>query len=521
MINVKQLRKAVALILGLALLLPIFLQIQTVAAFDEDYVAVTNQVLRSRDSDRASSNGYVAEGSEVQFLEAKGNDWFKVRYEGQEGYVLRGELTSLANYHATGPAKIHPTKMKSKERIDRLVLTIDVNLRSKDENHYRPIRLLKRGTEVSYQGTTAKNWFKVSHEGQEGYLYRGDLTTKENWEDDSEDKSIHPSQMAQRENFNELEVLLDVNLRTKDNEQYRPIELLRKGSIVQYLGSTAKNWFKVQTENGQEGYVYRGSVTRHGELLEQEMKVHYLDVGQGDSTLIELPNDEVVLIDAGIKSQGETKVANYLDDLGIQHIDYLIGTHPHNDHIGGMTHIVQNYSIGKIYMPKISHTTNAYRNLLEAIAAKGYQISNPMLGSYIVKEKNLTMNILAPDPNITSSNLNEHSIANRLVYGGTSFIFTGDAEKISEETMVASGLDLSADVLKVGHHGGNTSSLHPFLEKVGAQYAVVSAGLNNQYNHPHPDVLSRLAHHGMTVYRTDQDGTVIASSNGQTIWFNQ
>lgn len=221
-------------------------------------------MLRWRDSDRASSNGHISEGEKVTFLEEKGTDWFKVKQGDNEGYVRRGELTSVSNYNQTGKAEIHDTAMADKESFDKLVVTIDVNLRTKDETQYRPITLLKKETELTYKGTTKNDWFKVEYNGQEGYVYRGDVTSKKNWED--QDKTIHTTDMAKKEDFAKLEVLMDVNLRTKDDTQYRPIELLTKGQIVHYQGTTEKNWFKVKTLEGQEGYVYRGDLTKYEDL---------------------------------------------------------------------------------------------------------------------------------------------------------------------------------------------------------------------------------------------------------------
>lgn len=251
-----------------------------------------------------------------------------------------------------------------------------------------------------------------------------------------------------------------------------------------------------------------------------ELVVHYIDVGQGDSTLIELPNDESVLIDGGTRGSGQV-VADYLDQEGIEHLDYLIATHPHEDHIGGLVQIVKDYSIGDIYMPKVNHSTQVYENLLQAIADKGYRISSPGVGEFMIDEDYLTMNVLAPAEEMTGSNLNNYSIANRLVYGDTSFLFTGDAEKKSEEYMVENGYDLRADVLKVGHHGGDTSTIESFLAKVKPTYGVISAGIDNQYGHPHANVLDRLANQGVDIFRTDEQGTIVARSDGKTIRFDQ
>lgn len=183
-----------------------------------------------------------------------------------------------------------------------------------------------------------------------------------------------------------------------------------------------------------------------------QLKVHYINVGQGDSTLIQLPNGKTVLIDGGTRGNGQT-VVNYLDNLGIGTIDYLIATHPHEDRIGGLVKIVRNYNIGKIHMPEKIHTTIVFEDLLLAIQEKGYSVTKAIAGEMLFEENRLSMNILAPS-GISGSNLNDHSIANCLVFGETAFVFTGDAERKSEGNMVNSGYNLSADVLKVSHQWG-------------------------------------------------------------------
>lgn len=253
--------------------------------------------------------------------------------------------------------------------------------------------------------------------------------------------------------------------------------------------------------------------------VDGQLKVHYINVGQGDSTFIELPNEQNVLIDGATRSNGQT-VLDYLDDLKVERIDYLIATHPHEDHIGGLVNVVKEFDIGKIYMPDKAHTTIVFEDLLLAIQEKGYSITKAKAGDIIFEEDGLSMNILAPSE-VSGSNLNNYSVANRLIFGNTAFVFTGDAEQKSEKNMVESGYELEADVLKVGHHGGDTSSISSFLSAVNPDYGVISAGEDNQYGHPHANVMNRLADHGIKTFRTDQDGTIIATSDGETIDFNQ
>lgn len=256
-------------------------------------------------------------------------------------------------------------------------------------------------------------------------------------------------------------------------------------------------------------------------LLEEEgnLRVHYIDVGQGDSTFIQLPNDQTVLIDGGKRAKGQI-VLDYLNELDIEKIDYLIATHPHEDHIGGLVQVIKDFEIGDIYLPDKQHTTIVFEDLLLAIKEKGYSIKKAELGKMLFEEEDLSMNIIAPD-GISGNNLNDYSVANQLIYGETVFLFTGDAEKKSEENMVKGPYSLKADVLKVGHHGGDTSSIDSFLKKVKPSYAVISVGGGNSYGHPHPKVMERLKESEAKIYRTDEDGTIIARSDGKQISFNK
>lgn len=256
-------------------------------------------------------------------------------------------------------------------------------------------------------------------------------------------------------------------------------------------------------------------------LIEAEgnLKVHYIDVGQGDSTFIQLPNDKNVLIDGGKRAKGHI-VIDYLNKLKVEKIDYLIATHPHEDHIGGLIQVIKDFEIGEIYLPDKPHSTIVFEDLLLAIKEKGYSIKKAEAGKILFEEEDLSMNIIAPD-GISGNNLNDYSVSNQLIYGETDFLFTGDAEKKSEENMVNGPYSLKTDVLKVGHHGGDTSSIDLFLKKVRPDYAVISVGEGNSYGHPHPKVMKRLKDSGAEIYRTDEEGTVIAISDGKNISFHK
>ena len=241
-----------------------------------------------------------------------------------------------------------------------------------------------------------------------------------------------------------------------------------------------------------------------------ELKVHFLDVGQGDSIFIELPNGETMLIDAGEKRYADV-VSDYLTELAITKIDYVVGTHPHTDHIGGLADIIASFKTGDIYLPKVGSNTKTYENLLTTIKEQNQVIHVAEKGKKILDEKGLQVYFLGPDQKY--KNLNNNSAIVKIVYGDTSFLFMGDAE-----TMVEAKLeDVKADVIKVGHHGSDSSSSDDFVTQVKPQYAVISVGANNQYNHPSSETIKKYEDIGATVYRTDQNGNIIISSDGKNL----
>ncbi|QXM07081.1 ComEC/Rec2 family competence protein [Crassaminicella indica] len=246
------------------------------------------------------------------------------------------------------------------------------------------------------------------------------------------------------------------------------------------------------------------------------LKVHFIDVGQADSILIE-NGENNMLIDAGNNMDSDL-VVNYLKREGIKKLDYVIGTHPHEDHIGGLDAVINTFDIGKVYMPKVTHNSKTFKDVVTAIKNKGLKITTPVVGSKIVLGDAQGV-ILAPNSK-EYKDYNNYSIVLKLTYGNTSFLFTGDAEDISEEEMIRKGFDLSADVLKVGHHGSHSSTTLEFLNKVNPAYAVIMCETGNDYGHPHKETMDKLKNKNIPVYRTDENGTIIAVSDGEKIKFN-
>lgn len=242
------------------------------------------------------------------------------------------------------------------------------------------------------------------------------------------------------------------------------------------------------------------------------LKVHFLDVGQGDSIFIELPDKKTMLIDTGENYHGEG-IINYIENCGYSKIDYLVATHPHSDHIGSMSYIVRHTRIENVYMPKVAANTKTYKNLLESISDKGLKITSAKAGLNIADENDYKIDVAAPTK-IDSDNLNNCSAVIKLTYKDNSFLFTGDAEK-DELSQIKS--DISADVLKVGHHGSSTSTNKSILKKVNPDYAVISVGKNNDYGHPHESTLKLLKDFNCKIYRTDIDATVVFTSDGKSI----
>ena len=242
------------------------------------------------------------------------------------------------------------------------------------------------------------------------------------------------------------------------------------------------------------------------------LRVNYIDVGQGDSIFIQLPNNETMLIDAG-EAYMSKNVINYLNNLGITKIDYVVGTHPHTDHIGGLEEVINTFDIGSIYMPNAISTSKTYEDLLTTISNKGLKVKTAKSGVVVLSEDNLKLEFIAPNSD-DYSNLNNYSAVLKLTYLDNTFLFMGDAETLSEDEITS---DVNADVIKVGHHGSDSSSGIEFVKKVSPEYAIIMVGEGNSYNHPYQSIIDRYESVGAKVLRTDLDGNIICDSDGASV----
>lgn len=243
------------------------------------------------------------------------------------------------------------------------------------------------------------------------------------------------------------------------------------------------------------------------------MSVDFIDVGQGDSTLI-ISGDNVILIDGGEAGESEN-VINFIKNKNITEIDCCIATHPHSDHIGSLSEVFDEFEIKDVIMPEVPEklipTSKAYEKFMRSVADNAENVYPAQSGDDY-QYGDIKIEILGPAGEY--DNLNDISVVSRVIYGNTSVMMTGDAETPAEKDILADNLDCSADILKVGHHGSRTSTSDDWLKAVNPQYAVISCGLNNDYGHPHKQLIKRLEKTETDYYRTDLIGTVSFESDG-------
>jgi competence protein ComEC len=250
----------------------------------------------------------------------------------------------------------------------------------------------------------------------------------------------------------------------------------------------------------------------HGKL-----SVYFLNVGQGDATYIKTAAGDDILIDGG-KNEAGPVVVDYLHQLGVDDLEVMIATHPDADHIGGLDTVLHSFKVKAVYAPKVSHTTDTFKDFLLAVKDQGLKIHEARAGVSLSLAE--VKAVFVGPVKAYGDDLNDWSAVLHLAYGNNSFLFTGDAEKKSETDMVKTNQTLQADVLKVGHHGSNSSTSVAFLQTVSPKYAVISVGPNS-YGHPTAAILKNLKEAKVTTYRTDLNGTVTAISDGKKISFEK
>ena len=263
--------------------------------------------------------------------------------------------------------------------------------------------------------------------------------------------------------------------------------------------------------------IFESAELRDPVFTDAEFSVHVIDVGQGDSILIKSPGYSI-LIDAGEKEYGP-EIVSYLQSQDVSMLDYVVATHPHADHIGGMAYVIEQMKVRHVIAPQvpksITPTSKAYQNMLTAIKEKGLKITRPEVGEVYELDDGSQFTILGPvEP---STEMNNNSVVLKFEYGDTSFLFTGDCEADMEELILDAGADVSADVLKLGHHGSSTSTSDEWLEAVNPRFGAISCGKDNSYGHPHKETIAKLKQAGVEYYRTDLDGTIIFESDGEAI----
>jgi competence protein ComEC len=244
-----------------------------------------------------------------------------------------------------------------------------------------------------------------------------------------------------------------------------------------------------------------------------KMLIHFIDVGQGDSILVQV-NNKNLLIDSG-PSLAKENLFNYLKSNNIETFNYIIATHPHEDHIGNMSSIINNYKILNFYAPKVTSNTKAFETMVESLSRKNLKINVIKANiTSIDLGKNTKVEFFSPN-NSTYENTNNYSPIFKITYGKTSFLFTGDAEELIETEVINNNYNLKSDLLKIGHHGSSTSTSKRFFEIVNPQISIISVGENNNYNHPTKEVLSTI--NNSKILRTDLEGTIIITSDGLSL----
>ena len=260
----------------------------------------------------------------------------------------------------------------------------------------------------------------------------------------------------------------------------------------------------------------RESIVAHeleGDLLE----VHFLDVGQGDGTLIKTPGGKYMMVDVGTRSSRRRTIP-YLKKLGVEKLDILL-THSHADHAGALIYFLEAFEVGTLYSPGYFHSAKFIAKALKKAEEKGVKLVTVKRGARLEPEEGFTIKVMHPPEewDLEVENLNNISVVTQISYGEIDFLLTGDAEKKAEKTMLKAKLDLRSEFLKLGHHGSKTATTERFLDRVLPLFGVVSCGVKNMFKHPHPETMQRLKVRDIAILRTDEAGTIIVSTDGKKV----
>ena len=246
----------------------------------------------------------------------------------------------------------------------------------------------------------------------------------------------------------------------------------------------------------------------------ETLVVHFLDVGQGDAAIVQC-GGQTLMIDGGDRDSNQF-IYSYLTELGLDHLDYIIATHPHDDHVKGLATALVVCDVGTVYSPVTEFEGDGFHDLTVKLTDRGLDFTVPHRGdSFMLGNATVTF-LTEPDP---AWGMNDQSLMVKITFGNTSFLFTGDAAWEAEQDALASGIDLHADVLKIRHHGSSTSTSQAFLDAVKPTYAIISVGAGNKYGHPAEETLLKLTHMYVSVFRTDRHGTIVCTSDGENLGF--
>ncbi|MET3681925.1 competence ComEA-like helix-hairpin-helix protein [Alkalibacillus flavidus] len=281
------------------------------------------------------------------------------------------------------------------------------------------------------------------------------------------------------------------------DDTYRPSHDITRGAFSAMI-------YRTMTQGENDTPVAQG-----------DLEVHFINVGQGDSTLLTTPNDKTILIDAG-KSAYSDEVVSYLNEQNIDTIDHVIATHAHADHIGGMTDVFDSFNVENVYGSGVEHSTQTYDDYQNAIDTKGIDFDTPEAGETLVNNDKTNLEAEFVYAGNQGDDINNASVALHVSYDEASFLFTGDAEAEAEQDMLNHSDIANTDVYKVGHHGSNSSSSESFIDTIEPEYAIFSYGADNSYGHPHDEVVNRLEASNTTLYSTAAQDDIVIETNGQT-----